>query len=110
MGKKAKISSESQGISGSFNRLSQHKSFTFPFVQYDHLSFYQDAVSRSRGNFSEIREKPGKNERSKKWTSCQISAEYQNDKVDPRPLLSLDHVNIKTAIFEWYKVQLYGEI
>ena len=40
-------------------RLSDHKSFTTPQVQLD-SSFCQNAVSRSQGKCSDVREKSGK--------------------------------------------------
>ena len=43
--------------SGNFNRLSEHESFTILLVQSDDLSVHQNTMSRSQGNFSEVRKK-----------------------------------------------------
>ena len=43
--------------SGNFNRLSEGISFIIPKVQSDDLSSFRTALSRSQGNFSEVREK-----------------------------------------------------
>ena len=55
---------ESQGKvrekSGNFDRLSGPESSTTPQVQHDDLSFCQSGLSRSRGKFSEVREKSEK--------------------------------------------------
>ena len=42
--------------SGNFDRLSEHESLTISHVQL-HASFYQNAISRGHGKFSEVREK-----------------------------------------------------
>ena len=45
--------------SGNLNRLSNEK--VLPFLRFNlGLSFYQNTISRSQGNFSEVREKSGK--------------------------------------------------
>ena len=51
--KKTKIGEKS----GNLNRWSKRKSFTIPWFQSDGLIFYQNAISRSQGNFSEEKEK-----------------------------------------------------
>ena len=43
--------------SGNLSSLSKHKSFIIPYVQFDDLSFYENAISKSQGNSSEVREK-----------------------------------------------------
>ena len=45
---------------GNLNRLSERSSFTIPLVQSDDLSFYQNGISRSQGNFSEVRDSQGR--------------------------------------------------
>ena len=45
--------------SGNLIRLSDRQSFTIPYVQFDGLSFYQNALSVSQGNFLEGRESQG---------------------------------------------------
>ena len=44
------------GKSGNLSRLSERKSFTILKVRPDDLSFYQNSISESLGNFSEVRE------------------------------------------------------
>ena len=51
-----------QGKVREFKLLSRSKSLTIPQVHSDDLSFYQNAVSRSQENFSEVREKSGKSQ------------------------------------------------
>ena len=52
---------EKREKSGNLNSLSKRKSFTISYVQSDDLSFHQNAcISKSQGNSSEVREKPGK--------------------------------------------------
>ena len=62
-----------------FDRLSEHESFTTTQVQLDHLSFFQNALSRSHEKFSEVREESGKSqgkdrekENRTKWLPCKI--------------------------------------
>ena len=52
-------------------QLSESKSLTgtIPQVQFDDLSFYQNAISRSQGNFSQVREKSGKMKVEERWPS-----------------------------------------
>ena len=45
--------------SGNLNRLSKRTSLTNPKVQSDDLSSYQNAISRRRENFPEVRDKSG---------------------------------------------------
>ena len=48
---------ESQGI---LTGVTEPKSSSTPQVQTDDLSFFQHAILRIQGNFSEVREKSGK--------------------------------------------------
>ena len=41
--------------SGNFDRLSEPKSSSILQVQLDDLSFFQNAISRSQGKFSEVK-------------------------------------------------------
>ena len=52
--------------SGNSDRLSEHKRFTTPQVQLD-SSFCQNAISKSHGKSSEVREESGKMKVEKKW-------------------------------------------
>ena len=45
---------------GNSNRLSEHKSSIIAEVQSDDLSFYQNAMSRSQGIFTEVRKSQGR--------------------------------------------------
>ena len=58
--------------SGNFDRLSEHKRFTTPQVQFDDLSFCQNA-KRSHGKFSEIRGTSGKSQGKVKESKSQRS-------------------------------------
>ena len=53
-----------------FKQLSKHKSLTITQVQSDDLSFYQNAITRSQGNSTEVREKSGKMKVEKKSPPC----------------------------------------
>ena len=47
--------------------LKWHESYIIiPHVQFDDLIYYQNAISRSQGNFPEVREKSGKMKFEKK--------------------------------------------
>ena len=46
--------------SRNLNRLSECNSFTIPQVQSEDLSFYQNAILRSQGNFSKAKKSQGK--------------------------------------------------
>ena len=53
---------------------SENSRFIIPQVQSDYLSFYQKAIPRSQGNFSEVWEKSGKIKVEKKWPPCHIGS------------------------------------
>ena len=55
-----------------FDRLSEPESSFPPQVQLVDLSFFQNAISRSQGKFSEVREKSGKTKVEKVATLLEI--------------------------------------
>ena len=65
--------------SGNFNKLSERKFFAIPYVQSADFSVHQNTISRSQGNFWEVREKSGKSQgrrMSKKVTT--LSEQYHH--------------------------------
>ena len=57
---------DSQGKVREFDRLSERKSVTTTEDQLDNLSFCHNALSRSHGKFSEVRDKSGKSQGKRK--------------------------------------------
>ena len=66
-GNRRKVREIEKGMkwSENFNRLSEHKNFTIPGVQVDDFSFYQNAMSKSHGKFSEVKAEVRENESRK---------------------------------------------
>ena len=59
-----------RGKSGNFYRLSELKSSSTHQDQLCDLSFLHNSISKSQGNFSEVREKSEKTMVEKKWQPC----------------------------------------
>ena len=47
---------EKQGRSENCSRLSKHKSLIFPHIHPDDLSHHQNAIARSQGDFTAVKE------------------------------------------------------